>query len=137
MGACVVTHTTLSELLGVDGGGEVESPGVAGGGVLPVDEALAGLSDSRPYGGQSRLRNRQTLHCCVVSHNLAVYIAESLRTIRRLRRAYIANLKINYSIIHLCAWKGGGGERIIHVCVCVEGGRGMSLYGICTNIYSL
>jgi hypothetical protein len=99
MGACVVTHTTLSELLGVDGGGEVESPGVAGGGVLPVDEALAGLSDSRPYGGQSRLGNRQTLHCCVVSHNLPTYY--------RLRRAYIANLKINYSTF-VCVEEGGG-----------------------------
>ncbi len=43
------THTALSELLGIDGRGEVETPGVAGGGVLPVHEALAGLAYPRSW----------------------------------------------------------------------------------------
>ena len=43
----VVTHAALSELFCIDGGGEIEPPGVVGDGVLPVDEALGGLADPR------------------------------------------------------------------------------------------
>ena len=42
------THATLSELLGVDGRGEVEAPRVVGRRVLPVHEALRRLSYPRP-----------------------------------------------------------------------------------------
>ena len=41
------THAALSELLGVDGRGEVEAPRVVGRRVLPVDEALGRLTYPR------------------------------------------------------------------------------------------
>lgn len=50
---CLCTHAALSELLGVDGGGKVESPGVVGGRVLPVDEALRSLPDSGSWNEES------------------------------------------------------------------------------------
>ena len=39
----LLTYAALSELFGVDGRGEVESPRVVGRSVLPVDEALGRL----------------------------------------------------------------------------------------------
>ena len=49
--AFLSTYAALSELFGVDGRGEVESPRVVGRRVLPVDEALRRLAYSRACNG--------------------------------------------------------------------------------------
>ncbi len=41
-----MTHAAFPKLLGIDGRGEVESPRVVGGRVLPIDEALRSLADA-------------------------------------------------------------------------------------------
>lgn len=46
------TYTAFSKLLGVDGRGEVEAPGVASGGVLPVHETLRSLANPGAWGGR-------------------------------------------------------------------------------------
>ena len=43
------SYTAFFELLGIDGRGEVEAPGVPRGRVLPVHEALARLPDPSSY----------------------------------------------------------------------------------------
>lgn len=43
-----ITYATFAELLGVDRRGEVQSPSVVGRRILPIDEALRGLSDAGP-----------------------------------------------------------------------------------------